>query len=74
MPYCELGKGIGEKGTVNIFDVANTCAPSECPFSKGGDALCQRHNGSGVIVFARGVTRDTVDEVRKNAPCMKPIK
>lgn len=71
MPHCELGKGIGEKGTVNVFGVAKTCKQLECPFIQG-DKICHRYNGDGVIIFARGVTRESVDEVNKNAPCMKP--
>lgn len=71
MPHCELGKGIGNKGTVNLFDVARDCNPSNCPFTQG-NAVCHRYNGNGVIVFERGVTRESVDEVTKSAPCLNP--
>jgi hypothetical protein len=72
MAFVELGKGIGKNGSVNIFG-ADSCKPG-CVYRNAPTSKCYIHNGDKVIVFFFGVTRNTVDEVKKNALCIAGIQ
>lgn len=72
MVRVELGKGSGGLDTINIFDIDN-CIDSCSHRQEGGRFHCTHHNSHAVVIVTGGVTRYTLDEFIKAAPCCKKI-
>lgn len=71
MATAEIGRGRGLMDTINVYDTKK-CAVN-CPFQLKGDGKfhCLHHNGDATVEIIGGVTRDTLTEFKRSAPCMR---
>jgi hypothetical protein len=77
MTTAELGGGRMGRDTVNLRNIRG-CDTERCEIRQGrGDPNfeCERHNGTATIVAHHGVTRNTVENLRREGtPCLQEKK